>query len=158
MAYGNWGGWVFLNNQLVRDRSDICIDQSETQNIENDQTFHILLGSGPVYLGVYKTFFNYVFNVPECLGMIYTSQEEFNVVKSMSVNGTDISLIFGHDYILYTKVEHSNGEVWAGFVGGSVGNGFPDAKSVENSKRCVKRLNEHFNLNCSLENVYASKS
>ena len=52
MAYGDYGGYAYLNGIHITERSDTSIKIDSTTEIDG----HVVLGDGPIYVVLYKQY------------------------------------------------------------------------------------------------------
>ena len=52
MAYGDYGGYAYLNGIHIAERSDTSIKIDSTTEIDG----HVVLGDGPIHIVLYKQY------------------------------------------------------------------------------------------------------
>ena len=149
MAYSDYGGHVYKDGQLDRDRCD-------------EEGFHAILGYGPVQIGMYKQTYTELLKDKKKVSFSeipdiklweqsdridddwYKENKEF---VDFYFDGYKISIWYEEtdNYYQYAKMIEPDGTVWTGFSGYGVGNGLEDSPDHGfDTQNCIDRLKELF--------------
>lgn len=146
MSYSAYGGYAYRNGLLVKERSDAVFltpKIASTPGIwpgytyPDRETFHVLLGDGPLYVGLVKGSWFIVLDrgvaIEEFSGKFPTgSMQRLDLPDGAFLNtrawedpqpNDDTDPEFG----ILARLQHADGTVWLGFCGSQVGAGYDDS-------------------------------
>lgn len=153
MAYSDYGGYAYRNGKRVEERSDATITPdgdtygtpgsypgfallaagvppTEVQKRIEWPSGHAVLGDGPVYLVLRKTYAT-LYRGPEQQNLpIDRDDYEANEVRrSVELDGYTVELVYTQEdnYYAYVRMTQPDGSVWCGWSGYGVGAGLEDA-------------------------------
>jgi len=153
MAYSYYGGYGYRNGARVEERSDCTITpdgdtygtpgsypgfallaasvpHAEVVKRAEWPSGHVVLGDGPVYLVLRKTYAT-LYRGPEPLEppIDRDDYEAETVEKTAEVDGVKVKLVYTQEdnYYVYAQLVQPDGNVWTGFSGFGVGAGLEDA-------------------------------
>jgi hypothetical protein len=144
MAYGDYGGYAYLNGIHIAERSDTSIKIDSTTEIDG----HVVLGDGPIYIVLYKQY-----------AIIYSGGEQLKrfsyplditddrvINEFLNIHHHNISIYLTHEdnYYVYAKLEQPNGNTWYGFSGYGVGAGLEDAGYGYSTEDRIDALSDLF--------------
>lgn len=183
MAYSDYGGYAYKNGQRVEERSDAVLSPEGIKStpgqwpgwtIEEARgggSYHVLLGDGPIFVGLHKQSSLSVFRLGEKLEVcdFMESQPEGSVLESeweekpyryintdyfkendvpcvLNVDGVRIEArwVERDNHYQYIRMEQPDGSVWCGFTGYGVGAGLEDAGYGYSTSDQIKALNEYW--------------
>lgn len=182
MAYSDYGGYAYRNGARVEDRSDVTIAPDGTVNgspgvypgfamladgVDHEEVMnrvmtwpkeHVLLGDGPVYLGLFKTHIATLYRGARPQGF-RSSREDFDRSEerhSAELDGHKVEVVYvtekssrvdedggpeNNHYVL-AKLTQPDGTVWRGWSGYGVGAGLEDADFGGDTDACNRKLIE----------------
>ena len=144
MAYGDYGGYAYLNGIHIAERSDTSIKIDSTTEIDG----HVVLGDGPIYIVLYKQYaiiysggerlktFSYPLDI--------TDDRVINEFLNIHHHNISIYLTYEDNYYVYAKLEQPNGNTWYGFSGYGVGAGLEDAGYGYSTEDRIDTLSDLF--------------
>ena len=188
MAYSDYGGRVYRNGVEINDRCDVEITAeglnatpgswpgwAHAISEESLETlggcYHAALGSGPIFLALYKQSTFCIFRgferelsieeikdaVPdECPaffgdyeGKPYVDDDKYRTEDQalrITINGTEISLRWTEEdnFYVYARMEEPDGTIWTGWSGYGVGCGLEDGSYGFSSDERDEMLSELF--------------
>ena len=191
MAYSDYGGFAYRNGERIIGRSDcaICDDgfmaspgiwpgwvkiakavkggqdlEKARQAIATCEMFHVLLGDGPITIGMYKQSHISVWRqkTAEPLSShgissaFMSDYAEGNYLRvddccdkgpyTFYFEGDCLTLIYEQtdNYYSFVEWKQNDGVVWHGFSGYGVGAGFEDCQYGYSTQDCEDRLFELF--------------
>lgn len=180
MAYSDYGGYAYRNSSHVIERSDCTIGpegdtygtpgmypgfalaamgvpQEEILRRAEWPSGHVVLGDGPVYVVLRKTYAS-VYRGAECIDDAGVARDWDNSEDHSChavVDGHTIEVVYTEEdnYYVYAKITQPDGTVWHGFSGYHVGAGFePDEEDPEPNDFCtaarIEKMNNLFGANC----------
>ena len=153
MAYSDYGGYAYRNGKRVEARSDATITPegdtygtpgsypgfallaagvapSEVQKRTEWPSGHAVLGDGPVYLVLRKTYATlYRGAAKQDLPIDREDYEADEVRRAAELDGCKVELVYTHEdnYYVYARLTQPDGTVWHGWSGYGVGAGLEDA-------------------------------
>jgi hypothetical protein len=149
MAYSDYGGHVYVNGELDRERCDA-------------EGFHAILGYGPIQVGMYKqNYTEFLKNGTKLQASTIKNvrcEKEFDHIDddwyrhnseflTCEIDGYKISIWYEvtDNYYQYAKMIEPDGTVWTGFSGYGVGNGLEDSPYHGfDTNVCIDRMKELF--------------
>lgn len=167
MSYSDYGGYAFRNSQRVKGRSDVIINEGVLKaspgtypgfafpEIKGGQHYHVLLGDGPVHLGLYKQCSLGLYlrgkelDLDEYgLGYDDLDEEKGNIV-TVVIEGCEIKVTLRNEdnLYIYAQLTEPDGTVWQGFSGYGVGAGLEDCGYGYRNEDRMDSLWEIFNEN-----------
>ena len=153
MAYSDYGGYAYRNGERVEERSDATITpdgdtfgtpgcwpgfamiaagvpHDEVQKRIEWPSGHAVLGDGPVYLVLRKTYAT-LYRGPEAqdLPIGRDDYDADEVRRMVELDGCKVELIYTQEdnYYVYARLTQPDGNVWHGWSGYGVGAGLEDA-------------------------------
>lgn len=161
MAYSDYGGYAYRNGIRVVERSDAVLTPEGVQSTPGQwpgwtieagrggQSFHALLGDGPIYVGLYKQSGVHVHRLAERLdpvdllreptpdategfeGQRWINDDSFRsrgVPCVLEADGCTIEVHWTYEdnYYQYVRLTQPDGSVWHGWSGYGVGAGLED--------------------------------
>lgn len=168
MAYSDYGGFAYRNGKKVVDRSDCEINPEKIistpgcwpgfRNLLNKTNWpyhHVVLGDGPMFIGMSKSSYVSIYDVSvlddnikevdlvECLsrkdpgatkeweGEPYLNNEyfinnELPCLCAYKTNRIEIYFTEEDNFYQYIRVEQPDGVIWCGWAGYGVGAGLED--------------------------------
>lgn len=133
MAYGDYGGYSYKNNERIPEKSDVSFSNGNGE-------FHAVLGDGDVEIGLYKQGFVSV--------RIGDSEIDFFDGESVEfkVGDIQVEIAWVHDdnYYCYARLTVSPDEVWTGFSGYGVGAGLEGCGYGFSTKQREADMKEHW--------------
>lgn len=179
MAYSDYGGYAYRNGEHVLARSDTVLTPEGVQSTpgqwpgwtleagRNGGAYHVLLGDGPIFVGLYKQSYvklhrlaedleltDFIVDAPEGAVEMYNegrwlNAEHFKTTEEpahFEIDGHKLTLYFliGDNHYCYAKLEQPDGTVWTGFSGYGVGAGLEDGGHGYSTDACVAKLEELF--------------
>ena len=172
MAYSDYGGYAYRNGQRVEDRSDATITpEGDTfgtpgcypgfammaDGVPHDEVMkrtswpsgHAVLGDGPVYLALYKTWAN-LYKGPEKVeaDLERDWDDDSDQRKTAEIDGFAVEVVLTQEdnYYAYAKLTQPDGTVWTGFSGYGVGAGLEDAGYGFSTDERAEKLADLFPL------------
>ena len=169
MAYSDYGGYAYRNGKRVVERSDATItpegdtygtpgsypgfallaagvSADEVRKRIDWPSGHAVLGDGPVYLVLRKTYAR-LYRGPERQDLPIDSDDydAEEVRRTVELDGCKIELVYTHEdnYYVYARLTQPDGNVWHGWSGYGVGAGLEDADygfSTYERERTIKDL------------------
>ena len=144
MAYGDYGGYAYLNGIHIAERSDTSIKIDSTTEIDG----HVVLGDGPIYIVLYKQY-AIIYSGGEQLKtfsypMDITDDRVINEFLNIHHHNISIYLTYEDNYYVYAKLEQPNGNTWYGFSGYGVGAGLEDAGYGFSTEDRIDTLSDFF--------------
>jgi hypothetical protein len=167
MAYSDYGGYAYRNGERVEERSDAVLTTEGIKSTpglwpgwilpdgRGGNSFHVLLGDGPIYVGLYKQSCVSVFNNGEevpLVGLVkdqhppeairvydhdedkieYVNEDAFreskrNLVVSVADHTLEIFWANDDNCYVYARLTQPDGVKWTGWSGYGVGAGLEDA-------------------------------
>lgn len=165
MAYSDYGGYAYRNGERVEERSDAVLTSEGIKSTpgtwpgwtlpegRGGESFHVLLGDGPIHVGLYKQSSVSIFNdgeeiplvelvkeqhPPEAL-KVYAHDEEKaeyvdrdvfedkkNLVVSVAAHTLEIFWTHDDNYYVYARLTQPDDVQWMGWSGYGVGAGLED--------------------------------
>ncbi len=152
MAYSDYGGYAYRNGVRVEERSDATITpEGDTfgtpgcwpgfamlaADVPHDEvrkriewpSGHAVLGDGPVYLVLRKTYAT-LYRGPEAqdLPIDRENYDADEVRRTVELDGCKVDLIYTQEdnYYVYARLTQPDGNVWHGWSGYGVGAGLED--------------------------------
>ena len=186
MAYSDYGGYGYRNGDRVEARSDAVLslegiwatpgmypgfaDPEMWKNPEEHAPYyHVILGDGPIFVGLYKQSGLYIHRLSEKLDLLSLCVSEAPPVyksgkyppyldvphglhelgREMLEFEVDGHRIRAHwletdNYYLFVRLEQPDGTVWTGFSGYGVGAGLEDCGYGYSTSDCIGLLEELF--------------
>ena len=158
MAYSDYGGFAYKNGVREESRSDVELSEiglrstpgqypgfTTLNSIQKKESFHVILGSGPIYVGLYKQTNVAIRRGAENIENLYWDSKT-GLLLSRKVDDVIIEVCFEYtdNYYLYVRVIEPDGTAWTGFSGYGVGAGLEDGSRGYNTDKCVRRLESIF--------------
>lgn len=168
MAYSDYGGFAYKNGIKVLDRSDVAFNAGDLKSSPGSwpgwyfpedqigQSCHVILGDGPIYVGLYKQTHIFVWNkgievalidffanedvrIDEYGGIDIDSYRDAETPAIFEINGHKIEIYWleTDNYYQFIRLTQPDGVEWTGFSGYGVGAGLEsgahgfDTDSVE---------------------------
>jgi hypothetical protein len=153
MAYSDYGGYAYRNGERVESRSDCTITpEGDTfgtpgswpgfgmmaAGVPRDEikkriewpSGHAVLGDGPVYLVLYKTW-GTLYRGPEDQNLPIDRGDDYyaaEIRRTAELDGCRVDVIYTHEdnYYVYARLTQPDGNVWHGWSGYGVGAGLED--------------------------------
>lgn len=179
MSYSDYGGYAYKNGTRVEDRSDAVITgTAETvpgmypglalalQGVDNPSEIiwnnphgHVVLGDGPLYVGLYKQSSTWSWLGKQELNMReYTDLSPENYYEwgdldldkvlgqmiKYALPGGTLYVMYEEDdnYYQYARLDQSDGNVWHGWAGYGVGAGLEDCGYGYSTSEREQRLKD----------------
>lgn len=165
MAYSDYGGYAYRNGQRIEERSDAVLTEEGLKSTpglwpgfvipegKGGNCFHVILGDGPIHVGMYKQSSVTVFDKGEPVSLLEMVRDKYpDAIKIYEYNGEkeeyidddwfrdfeplkisiknhnlEIHYIDDDNYYVYVKLTQPDGVEWCGFSGYGVGAGLEDA-------------------------------
>lgn len=140
MAYSDYGGYAYRNGKRVKDRSDVTItpkgDAYGTPGSYPEfaqmkwPSGHAVLGDGPVYLVLLKTFaILYKGFEKQDLPIDREDYDAKEVRRTIELDAYKVELVYTleDNYYVYARLTQPDGNLWHGWSGFGVGAGLEDA-------------------------------
>lgn len=162
MAYSDYGGYAYRNGLRIEARSDAVLSPEGIKSTpgawpgwaypegRNGGSYHVLLGDGPIFVGLYKqsvleihrlgekiNVVDAAVNLPpeaieEYSGTRYLNTDHFKSLMEpcvFEIDGCKITAHFVLDesHYLFVRLEQPDGAVWHGWSGYGVGAGLEHA-------------------------------
>ena len=157
MAYSNYGGFAYKNGVREDSRSDVELSPEGLRSTPGQwpgftstapgrkECFHVILGSGPIFVGLYKQTMIAIFRGSERVENLYWD-EKAGLFLSRKVDGVLIEMRWEvtDNHYQYVRMIEPNGTVWTGFSGYGVGAGLEDGGHGFSTTKCVERLENLF--------------
>lgn len=160
MSYSDYGGYAYRNGVRVVERSDAVLAPEIIstpgawpgflpQAQAGYEHFHVLLGDGPIFVGLYKQTWFSVHRSIEDLGIMdgldrgdYDLEHPFVV----EVDGVMITVVWEEtdNHYLYVQLKQPDGTCWCGWSGYGVGAGLEEVDYGYNTQDCEIRCREIF--------------
>lgn len=191
MAYSDYGGFAYRNGKRVDERSDYTITPDgggfgtpgaypgfaaiaagatgeQAKEIASYPHYHVVLGDGPIFIGLYKQSHVAIHRGAEELDLVahaepqltdeqvkdYGSERYVNKDAFLEAGKPATFLIDGHrlevrwteedNYYQYARLTQPDGTVWTGWSGYGVGAGLDDGSYGFSSEERDERLAELF--------------
>lgn len=167
MAYSDYGGYAYRNGERVEERSDAVLTSDGLKSTpgvwpgwvlpegRGGNSFHVILGDGPIHVGLYKQSTVSIFNDGEEVSLVglvkaqhppeaikvyahdksrteYVDEETFmdderDLVVSVAGHTLEVFWTQDDNYYVYARLTQPNGVKWMGWSGYGVGAGLEDA-------------------------------
>ena len=182
MAYSDYGGYAYRNGERVEERSDAVLTDEGLKSTpgawpgfflpegRGGQSFHVILGDGPIHIGMYKQSYVSVFNNGEQIELMdlakskypdaiktwdndgtpteYFDEDYFRDSETMSVeidgHTLEVYWLIDDNYYVYVRLTQPDGNVWTGFSGYGVGAGLEDAGYGYSTDEREQAMGEHW--------------
>lgn len=194
MAYSDYGGYAYKNGERVEERSDYTImpdgtgvgtpgawrgfaaiaagaSHEEVNAIVSRPQHHVVLGDGPILVGLHKQTSTLIYRsaeeldaidflAPECADAFSSYEYEGKTTRYLdsdwslnsgkpivlNVDGCKIEILYEHtdNYYQYVRLTQPDGAVWTGFAGYGVGAGLEDCDYGFSTEDCEDALHSHF--------------
>lgn len=197
MAYSDYGGYAYKNGQRIEDRSDAVLSPAGIKSTpgmwpgwtipegRGGQSYHALLGDGPIFVGLYKQSTLGVHRLGEDVDLLkllkhaepeaissyehegkthrYLNTDYFrNGDKTcvLEIDGCKIEVRWTYEdnYYQYVRMTQADGSVWHGWSGYGVGAGLEDCGYGFSTEERETELFWHFPHNKQISNSDPSKT
>lgn len=181
MAYSDYGGYAYKDGKRREDRSDAVIDEGLIKSTPGmwpgftipagraGGSYHVLLGDGPIFVGLYKQSTVSVSRLGESIDLLsiavglpeeaigqwddgekyldtsFFSDGDYEDPARFEIDGYRIEVywIYDDNYYQFVKLSQPDGSVWHGWSGYGVGAGLEDygyGYSTSEQVQRIKRL------------------
>ncbi len=183
MAYSDYGGYAYRNGARVEERSDAVLSPEGIRSTPGQWpgwtlgaaascgSYHVLLGSGPIFVGLYKQSTVTLHRLGEMVEWLTPSAfpdraKSYTDKDGLEHNWVDAPFAFtgdakatrheidGHvlevfwretdNFYVYARLTEPDGITWTGFSGYGVGAGLEDADYGFFTEDCVTSLFDLF--------------
>jgi len=160
MAYSDYGGYAYRNGERMEKRSDAVLSPEGVQSTPGQWPgwtlpearaggcFHVLLGDGPIFVGLYKQSSVSVHRLGEEIDSFSKWDDQGDARESWVVDwdGHIIEVRWEEtdNHYVYAKVTQPDGTVWTGFSGYGVGAGLEGAGYGADTSACEARVTDLF--------------
>ena len=161
MAYSDYGGYAYRQGKRVEDRSDSVLSSSgirstpgawpgwTIQEGRSGRSYHVLLGDGPIFVGLHKQSGLSIHRLEEDLataplcktdgvpafewkGGLYVDPYKLKnrnepVVLEVDGNTIEVFWLIEDNLYQYVRLIQPDGTIWLGFSGYGVGAGLEDS-------------------------------
>ena len=148
MAYGDYGGYAYLNGIRITERSDASIKIHSTIDSTTQIDGHVVLGNGPIYVVLYKQYAIIYRDSDRLKTYMYSSDivGDQPVNEFLEIDGHEIQIYLTSEdnYYVYARLKQPDGNTWYGFSGYGVGAGLEDAYYGFSTEDRVDTLSDLF--------------
>jgi hypothetical protein len=136
MAYGDYGGYAWLDGKLIPANSD--------RSIYNN-TYHVVLGAGQTLVGMRKQSATDVYKdgglvaVPELNDFYGLVESEEIVTVKLGDSTLSVAYRYTDNYYQFAWFQTESG-IWQGFSGYGVGAGLEDCSYGYSTEECIQEL------------------
>ena len=169
MAYSDYGGYAYRNGVRVPERSDAVLTPEgiratpgqwpgwTIEEARSGGSFHVLLGDGPIFIGLYKQSGLTIHRLGTALDIIPLAQDPVYIerygdtdylhyrayedIEDQCVFKVDGHTVTAHwrktdNHYQFVRLEQPDGNIWHGWSGYGVGAGREDAGYGYSTPRC----------------------